>query len=1006
MLGGQDRLQKELDTLTYNARSVLNALIRSTIKGGSSNGYTITRSNESFTLSRVAIYRLYKFYQEWESKGFDVDKFDTIRLAQDKIPVRDVSGNETYEATTDAIVTHSKILYYVNTDKSNLNVNEFWLVKVKNASNPKLVTNMAPIPLNLRTPVFDENMATTTYNQHETYLFPASYYSSDIKGYSGDGISHVLDGGSWDINSDTHISIKTHAFSSGDVNNSDSRKTKSRRNGEVLSNGSLAEYTYSTAMGFATQARAKYSTTSGYSSIVPRYSTGAVAIGMSLLASDAYAVSIGGITNCAVNIASGVVGGINNKAVGKYSGILAGINNSTGGATDAFTFPIDEVSSSCITVVVDSECDSSINTSVTTGSALGRNQIAISGNAVGRYFIDDTLALFAFTTFKNASKNIKYYELHGDSYNTQYLSITSVEYIDPAKYPNNSNRGKTIITLTSDVIGYGIVDGGVISRIKNYKGVELGYASVALNNNTIASGNSQTVVGRYNYVNEDTLFVVGNGNYVDVSSGSNYVINGRSNVFEVYANGASIFGTIHNKDNPTSYVSVEMAVNSGGIESYAYDSSMMVTQSYAHLRVGNYIGLFAYNGNEYDIELSAYNNPLLIKNGDYVDVNYVGLYENDIGIISSTRTKLISNYCIIARSETDYVQIDAPKSDIVLTWGSSLRLDGETFGTLPTNKYQQAHCIRNKTKMNQVSFANNGGSTSSIFNAGFYDIQDVSLLDSNVFTTNTVKSSITSAQMISITGSDYIGSSDEIGGYHSTKLYFPYKQLSKSKVPSNPILTIDEFDNTGALKISTLASPKSLAFLDDVGYRVNVKFSDLFNDKIYYVYVPQGGVTVDSVSGYINKLNPNTNGDEHYVYAYISSTRVILYISIDLDPLFDSLASSTIQTASALYIPVNKSGFNNLNININNLSFGGPGAINTITDDYVADVSGKGYALSSRITTHKIQNTIGTYLRISDSKYSPYTPTSVTPTNTQIKGMFTTQTDARKRACFELTFHI
>ena len=43
MRGGLDRLQKEMDALTYNSRSVLNALIRSTVVSGSSKGFTATR---------------------------------------------------------------------------------------------------------------------------------------------------------------------------------------------------------------------------------------------------------------------------------------------------------------------------------------------------------------------------------------------------------------------------------------------------------------------------------------------------------------------------------------------------------------------------------------------------------------------------------------------------------------------------------------------------------------------------------------------------------------------------------------------------------------------------------------------------------------------------------------------------------------------------------------------------------------------------------------------------
>ena len=38
-----ERIVKEVDVLTYNARSVLNALIRSVLRYGTSNGYTVVK---------------------------------------------------------------------------------------------------------------------------------------------------------------------------------------------------------------------------------------------------------------------------------------------------------------------------------------------------------------------------------------------------------------------------------------------------------------------------------------------------------------------------------------------------------------------------------------------------------------------------------------------------------------------------------------------------------------------------------------------------------------------------------------------------------------------------------------------------------------------------------------------------------------------------------------------------------------------------------------------------
>ena len=48
-------LTKQLDVLTWNARSVLNALIRSAMSAGSSKGFTVTRADERIVLDKEDI---------------------------------------------------------------------------------------------------------------------------------------------------------------------------------------------------------------------------------------------------------------------------------------------------------------------------------------------------------------------------------------------------------------------------------------------------------------------------------------------------------------------------------------------------------------------------------------------------------------------------------------------------------------------------------------------------------------------------------------------------------------------------------------------------------------------------------------------------------------------------------------------------------------------------------------------------------------------------------------
>ncbi len=220
--GGFDRLTKEIDALTYNSRSVLNALIRSTVASGSSQGYTVTRAGEELTLTRVDVYRLYTFYQDWAANGFATETgetnssgrrlltFDEIRIEQDKTCVTFDDGTQSCNATTDALVIHSQILFLnSNTLASqpvsniegqsidNSAVTSYWLDFLKEFNDPKLLTNSSPIPINLRTPVFDENMGTTKYNNHPTYLFPYQYFGLQLLGYPGDDTDHFGGGNSW-----------------------------------------------------------------------------------------------------------------------------------------------------------------------------------------------------------------------------------------------------------------------------------------------------------------------------------------------------------------------------------------------------------------------------------------------------------------------------------------------------------------------------------------------------------------------------------------------------------------------------------------------------------------------------------------------------------------------------------------------------------------------------------------------------------------------------------------
>jgi len=194
-------LTKQLDVLTWNSRSVLNALIRSAMAAGSSKGFTVKRAGEPVSLNRQDIYRIYHFYETWADAGYPSDDATFNQILADE--------NACYDdgtPVTDALVKHAQMLWMDATNKDS-SADE-WLRRIYSVGNPKWLTNTAPIPLNIRTPIYDENLSTKTYDSYETYLFPSAYYSMDVLGYNGDGIEHAAGGKNWtfDVNELVRIS--------------------------------------------------------------------------------------------------------------------------------------------------------------------------------------------------------------------------------------------------------------------------------------------------------------------------------------------------------------------------------------------------------------------------------------------------------------------------------------------------------------------------------------------------------------------------------------------------------------------------------------------------------------------------------------------------------------------------------------------------------------------------------------------------------------------------------
>ena len=292
-------LTKQLDVLSWNSRSVLNALIRSVMRAGSSNGFAVTRAGVDISLSRDDISRIYDFYEAWEASGYvtGTDNADFYAL------VDDVGSRYDDGSLVESLVKHAQIMMMDNTNVDYKDQSTYWLDKVANIENPKWFTNTAPIPLSIRTPIYDENLSTKHFDEYETYLFPSGYYSVDTLGYSGDGFAHSGGGSSWNFNVDSSFTVSADRVILGNQE-------------KTLADKFESSYTATSPL---------YSLAGGYNSFA--YGLYSVAFGKWNQAYGFGSAVIGGLSNTAYGLYSGVFGGRDNVIVGSSSVSAGGIKN-------------------------------------------------------------------------------------------------------------------------------------------------------------------------------------------------------------------------------------------------------------------------------------------------------------------------------------------------------------------------------------------------------------------------------------------------------------------------------------------------------------------------------------------------------------------------------------------------------------------------------------------------------------------------------------------------------
>lgn len=517
------KLTKQIDALTYNSRAVLNALVRSCIAAGSSNGYTVRRYGKELTLTRADIFRLYDFYQCWANGSYGYEPFTNKQEEFDDIVARcDAKWTGGDQLVTKSIVTHSKILYLVSTNKDEEGT-DFWLDLIRNSSSPKLVTNSAPIPLNLRTPLYDADLSTKSFSQYETYLFPSGYNKLAITGMPGDGEEHVGGGKSWVWDIDESIEVTAPRIVLGYHSNPVQR----------LEN--YGETKYSMSFGYETYALGERS------------------------------VALGGLLNIAYGTDSATVGGVRALAIGPQSMVASGYINTTVGedtlaanyavhaigpyssalnretVSGDYTYPFIIEGDNSTPKVVDCE----VIKDPVTGNCIindggesvleggGRDTVRISNVYVTENGFDhiniaagDDVVIYAQTR-KVETGSVVPTAVDGYAYKPLYFKVVKVtrqndDYL--VQLDGSIPKGESLNSM--------LVSGGYISRVGltlgelNYSGTPLtpkewhpGEASTALNYNTFTAGVNQTVVGQMNRGERDAKFVVGTGSsYVGTDS--------------------------------------------------------------------------------------------------------------------------------------------------------------------------------------------------------------------------------------------------------------------------------------------------------------------------------------------------------------------------------------------------------------------------------------------------------------------------------------------------------
>lgn len=508
-----ERIVKEVDVLTYNARSVLNALIRSVLRYGTSNGYTVVKSGVELKLTRNDIYLLYRLYNEWAGLGFEKNTFEAAcdNVREKFMPAANANPLLVSDADDDellhAVVTHSKILYLNSSNKTS--DNQYWIEQIINAADKTVILNSSPIPINLRTPVFDENMDVDKYSQYETYLLPMGYYMSLILGSAGDETDHVGGGRNWWFDVDNEFKVSAPAVVFGGDDGTD------RFTHRVAKNDSGNLSSYSLAYGYNTKLIGDYDTVGGASTFV--FGSRSHGISSSSMVQANFAGIYAGFSN-QVHADNGMTAGGEDLTVLGTHGFAANRFNTVGYPGHIFKVPdLKKIDENCEVVV--NVCEAETAKNLTKYNPTNILDIYVNQNELtpvswSKFEVGDQVIIYDQTI---NDKNYMYWfgvELHHQittitGIDTTNAAFTRLILKDNIKYSEIGVDGGRVAKYSSDkYTSYTYEYSGNSSyKTRRYFGAN----STALNYLTIAAGFNQTVVGTANYPVVSPNFIVGTG---------------------------------------------------------------------------------------------------------------------------------------------------------------------------------------------------------------------------------------------------------------------------------------------------------------------------------------------------------------------------------------------------------------------------------------------------------------------------------------------------------------